>query len=457
LVVFFQQGLKSHLIKDAWALAIETLSWVELQRLGERLALVKAAQQLQVKDPKIVGLAHKLVFETLRRLNAIDSAIKLALAPSSLSDFNLGVQSFLRLYTYEVLFEDADFNTAAAMARTGRAVLGWRQLNDVEETLGKILNAQLGAVLKGANDEECVGLRTCNPTWFVKYCFKMLGRNEALDFLESASKPVPTYVRVNTLKALETCLAKLAQEGVFVEKDPVLTHTYKVLKSRKPMARTQAFREGLIYIQDKASCLAVEVANPKAGDTVLDVCAAPGAKTTYMAQLMQNQGTIYSIDYSKRRIQAWQRELKRMGVTNATMTLADAQKPLPVNLVADLVILDPPCTSTGAFSKTPSAKWRLTKRSVFNMAEVQWNMINNCADKVKEGGCLVYSTCSVSLEENEMLIEKFLKWNPDFSLVETTPRIGLPGFRGQSECQRLYPHLHACNGFFVAKMLNEGG
>jgi len=444
------------LLKDAWTLAIETLSWVELQRLGERLALARAAKQLEIKDPKVMGLAHKLVFETLRRLNVIDSLLYIALAPHSLADFKLGVQSFLRLYTYQVMFEGANFERAATMAHMGRSVLGWRQLNSVEEALGKILSRQLTDVLKVTSDEERAALQTFNPTWFVKYCFKMMGRSEALNFLESPSEPLPTYLRLNTLKTSEEdCLRKLEEEGVAVEKEPYLKYTYRVVESQKPLTRTQGFREGLFYIQDKASCLAAEVANPQAGDTVFDVCGAPGAKTSFMAQLMKNQGLIYSIDYSRRRMKVWKQEMERMGVKNALSIVADAQKPLPLKSFADLVVLDPPCTSTGAFSKTPSAKWRLTKRSVFNMADVQWNMLNNCAEKVKEGGHLVYSTCSISLEENEVLIERFLKWHLDFKLLEAKPRIGMPGFRAQSQCQRLYPHLHKCNGFFVAKLLRE--
>jgi len=442
------------LLRDAWALAIETLSWIDLQRLGERLALAKATKQLAVQDPKAVGLAHKLVFETQRRLNVIDSIIALVLTPRSLSDYKLGLQSFLRLYTYHVFFESVDFEKAAAMAGMGRSILGWRQLNDVEEALGKILSVRLNDVLEGAIDEERVALQTYTPTWFVKYCFKMLGRSQSLGFLESASLPTPTYVRLNTLKASEeACLQKLKEEGVILDREPLLKHAYRVVEAKKPLMRTESFREGLFYVQDKASCLAVEVADPKPEDTVIDVCAAPGAKTTYMAQLMQNQGVIYSVDYSKRRMQEWKREIRRMGVENALAIYADAQKPLPTNLVADLVVLDPPCTSTGAFGKTPSAKWRLTKRSVFNMAEIQWNMVSNCAGKVRKHGRLLYSTCSVTLEENEMLIERFLKWHPEFKLVDSMPWIGLPGLRGQSECQRLYPHLHSCNGFFVAKLV----
>lgn len=444
------------MLKDAWALAIEALSWIELRRLGERLALAKAAKQLAINDPKALGLAHKLVFETQRRLNVINSAVALVLAPKSLSDFKLGVQSFLRLYAYNVLFENSGHEKAVAMASMGRSILGWRQLNDVEEALGMILNVQLAEVFKGAWDEEAVALRTYNPTWFVRYCYKILGRNQALDFLRSASLPTPAYIRLNTLRASEeACLQRLEEEGITIDKEPQLQHTYRVIETGKPLMRTQSFRDGLFYVQDKASCFAVEAADPEPGDTVLDVCAAPGAKTTYLAQLMQNKGLIYSVDYSRRRLLQWKHDVKRLSVEISTPIIADAQRSMPMNAVADLVILDPPCTSTGAFGKTPSAKWRLTKRSVFTMAEIQWNMLSNCASYVKAGGRLVYSTCSVTLEENEMLVEKFLKWHSEFRLVPITPRLGLSGFRGLDYCQRLYPNIHECNGFFVAKLVKE--
>jgi len=119
------------------------------------------------------------------------------------------------------------------------------------------------------------------------------------------------------------------------------------------------------------------------------------------------------------------------------------------------VILDPPCTSTGTFGKTPDAKWRLTKRSVLGMSKIQAEMIEQCAEHVKMGGFLVYSTCSITVEENEMIIENFLKTHPEFKPAETKPRIGLPGLRGLTKCQRLYPHIHDCNGFFVAKLMKE--
>ena len=144
-----------------------------------------------------------------------------------------------------------------------------------------------------------------------------------------------------------------------------------------------------------------------------------------------------------------------MGTENVHPIVADTRKSMPLNVSADLVILDPPCTSTGTFGKTPDAKWRLTKRSMLGMSKIQAEMIEQCAEYVKDDGFLVYSTCSITVEENEMVIENFLKLHPEFKLVESKPRIGLPGLRGLTKCQRLYPHIHECNGFFVAKLKKE--
>jgi len=185
------------------------------------------------------------------------------------------------------------------------------------------------------------------------------------------------------------------------------------------------------------------------------VCAAPGAKTTYLAQLMQNQGTIYSLDYSSRRMRTWKQENKRMGIETAEPVIADACSPLPFNTEADVAVLDPPCTSTGVFGRQPSAKWRLSPKSIERMADIQWQMINNVAEKVKHGGFLTYSTCSVTVEENEMIIERFLKWHPEFSLTPINPELGSPGLRGLTKCKRLYPHIHESNGFFIAKLRKE--
>jgi 16S rRNA (cytosine967-C5)-methyltransferase len=441
-------------------LAIETLSWMEMQKLSERLALAKTVKQLGISDVDAIRLAHGLVCETVRRRNLIDKFINDILKPRALSSFPQGVQAFLRLYVYQTRIAKSwskiDIEEAQNIAKLARSILGWRTLRKVEPFLGFLLTENLDSTLQNVSDQEKIGLLTFHPTWFVKYCFKLFGRKEAIAMLEANVRPPPTYIRVNTLKADEKeILEKLSQDRIKIEKVEDLKFTYKVLGTKQPLTRTASFQEGLFYIQDKASCFAAEVASPKPGANVLDVCAAPGAKTTFLAQLMGNRGSIYSIDYSRRRMDVWKNEITRMGVKIATPVIADACNPLPIVTQADTVVLDPPCTSTGAFARLPSAKWRLTQRSVEKMSEMQWQMLENCAEKVKPGGVLIYSTCSITVEENEMLVEKFLKVHAEFSLVEITPKIGLPGLRGMEKCRRLYPHLHECNGFFIAKLLRK--
>ena len=448
------------LLKDAWTVAIETLSWIEMQKLSERLALAKTVRQLGISNPNAVRYAYGLACETIRRKNLIDKFVNSVLKPETITEFAMGVQAFLRLYIYQTRiaknWAEINLREAESIAKLGRAILGWKTLREVEPILGFLLTRQLEPILKAASDEERIGLETFHPTWFVKYCFNLLGRSEAIVFLEASVNPPLDCIRLNTLKASEQEIwEKLAAEGVKLERIEPLKHAYKVLGAKQPLKGTTSFQEGLFYIQDKSSCFAAEVANPKPKMTVLDVCAAPGAKTTYLAQLMQNQGAICSMDYSVRRIQVWRKEVFRMGVKIAEPVIANACISLPFTLEADVVVLDPSCTSTGVFAKQPSAKWRLTPLSIERMADIQWRMINNCAGKVRSGGVLTYSTCSITIEENEMIIERFLKRHPEFALEEIYPKFGMPGLRGLDKCQRLYPHIHKSNGFFIAKLLKQ--
>ncbi len=445
------------MLKEAWTIAIETLSWMELQKLSERLALNKTVNQLGVKNTNAIRYAYGLVVETERRKNLIDKFVNNVLAPKEISEFNMGLRAFLRLYVYQTRITKSwgefDIKEAEKIAKLGRAILGWKTVRRIEPFLGFLLTRQLDSVLKKVGDEERIGLQTFHPTWFVRYCIKLMGRRKALAFLESNVNPPPNCIRVNTLKASdEAVLEKLKTESVKLEKAEPLRHVYKIVYSKHSLTDAVSFRKGQFYIQDKASCFATEATDPKPYMTVLDVCAAPGAKTTHLAQLMQNRGNIYSMDYSMRRMQSWKREVERMGAESAEPVLADACVSLPFKIKADVVILDPPCTSTGVFAKQPSAKWRLTPRSIEKMTDIQWRMIKSCAQHVKAGGVLTYSTCSITVEENEMIIERFLKEYPEFSLADIKTQMGLPGLKGLDKCRRLYPHIHESNGFFIAKL-----
>jgi 16S rRNA (cytosine967-C5)-methyltransferase len=445
------------LLREAWSIAIETLSWIETQRLSERMALNKTVKQLGIENPDAVRYAYGLVVETVRRKNLLDKFINSILSPKGLDELTIGVQAFLRLYVYQTRIRknwtEIDLKEAELVAKMGRSILGWKTLREVEPILGFLLTRQIEPILKVVSYEERIGLQTYHPTWFVKYCVDLFGRSEAIAFLEGNLNAPPTSIRINTLKGpSEEILQKIGSEGIELQKTEPLKYTYKVITARRPLTSATSFQEGLFYIQDKASCFAAEAADPTPNATVLDICAAPGAKTTYLAQLMQNQGTIYSIDYSVRRMKVWKREVSRMGLKIAEPVISDASTLSPLVIAADVVVLDPPCTGTGAFGKFPSAKWRLTPKSIGRMAEIQRRMINACSEKVKPGGVLTYSTCSITVEENELIIEQFLEEHKEYSLVKISPDLGGPGLRGLEDCRRLYPHLHESNGFFVAKL-----
>ncbi|MDR2203811.1 MAG: RsmB/NOP family class I SAM-dependent RNA methyltransferase [Nitrososphaerota archaeon] len=445
------------MLKNAWTIAIETLSWIEMHRLSEHIALAKTIKQLNETNSNAIRYAYGIVIETTRRRNLIDKFINTTIAPKKIEEFNLGIQSFLRLYVYQTRivknWDKYNLQEAQNIASIARSILGWKTLLPVEPYLGFLLTQKMQPIIETSNDEERLSLETFQPLWFVKYCINLLGPKEAVTFLNASNISPPVYIRINTLKNNpQEILQKLENEGVKLQKAEPLQNVYKILELKQTINTLESSKLGLFYIQDKASCFAAQATAPRPGNKIFDICAAPGAKTTYLAQLMTNQGSIISVDFSKRRMKTWRQEINYMNVTIAEPITANACISLPFTGEADIVILDPPCTSTGVFAKQPSAKWRLNQNSIENMAKIQQQMITNCAQKVVTGGYITYSTCSITIEENEMVIERFLKDHPNFQLVEIEPKLGSSGLRGLTKCRRLYPHLHECNGFFIAKL-----
>lgn len=446
--------------KDAWKIAIETISLIEMQKISEQMALAKTVDQMVIKDSNAIRFAYGLIIETIRRKNLIDEVINNILYPNTIEQFNFRLQSFLRLYVYQNRvannWSKINLKQAEKIANLGRSIFGWKAFRKIENILGFLLTQEVSSVLNELNELDQIALKTFHPKWFVRYCIDLLGKTQGINFLKSNIDSPPDYIRINTIKGSEKeILERLSVDGVELKKVRKLRYAYEVIKTEKPLSKIGSFHEGLFFIQDKASCFAAEIADPKPGNIVLDVCSAPGTKTSYLAQLMKNQGKIYSIDYSKRRNEAWKSTIKKMGVNIAKPILADMRISIPLLISADVIILDPPCTSTGVFSKQPSAKWRLSPQSIKKMAEIQFMMINNCADKIRANGSIIYSTCSITIEENEEIVEKFLKQHSDFVLSEIEPEIGLPGLKGLVECQRFYPNLHRCNGFFIAKIMKK--
>jgi len=434
-----------------WTLVIESLSWIELERLNEDAAIRKTVRQLRINDKALVDEAKKLVVETVRRQNALDFMIGEAMAPESMSELKIGLRSFLRLYTYLVHYAGESLARAYELVDSTVELLGKRGFREVE-TLPDIIPS-ITIPFNSISDTQRLAYTYFHPSWWVAHLYNEFGAETTEKLLRHVD--YPNYLRLNTLKDTSYTLDHLYTKGFQLVAEPGLTNTYRLLDS-EGLTDTPEYRDGQIIMQDKASILVGEVAHPEPGDVVLDVCAAPGVKTSHLAQFMQNTGRILSVDYNPRRLKNWEHLMGLLGVTNAEPVNADASKSgaLP-KVEADVVVVDPPCTGTGLFHKAPSSKWRLTPHSVDTMSRLQKRILWNSAQHLKAGGTLVYSTCSITVEENEEVVQSLLDGCSDMRLVEPSLRIGIAGLRGMDEAQRLYPYKHASDGFFIAKLVKD--
>jgi len=290
--------------------------------------------------------------------------------------------------------------------------------------------------------------------------------NEAIEFLESNSAPRVVTIRTNTLKTKRRDLAKsLIQRGVNL--DPLAEWTkvgLKIYDSQVPIGATPEYLAGHYMLQSGSSFLPVLALSPQENEKILDMAASPGGKTTYIAQLMKNTGLLVANDIKKERMKSLYFNIHRLGIKNAIITNYDGRALPEVFNTFDRVLLDAPCSGLGVISKDQSIKLNRSYKDILQTTRIQKELllaaIDCCSSKSKTGGIIVYSTCSISVEENEWVVEYALQ-NRYVKLVETNVEVGEEGFTSFRErrfhpsmklTKRIYPHLHNMDGFFVAKL-----
>ena len=417
--------------------------------MGERAALLKAADEVKVTDSSELRQAHRVVMETTRFQNKLDYLITQVIPEGELSETPHGIRSLLRIIAYSRYVARVREREIEKMMHWARQVIGWKELRPYEESIARLAMGNVDTQTTGLAETERVAVETCHPDWYVDRLIHVFGRSLALQILKRDLHALPTYARVNTLKAgNESELTDVLQAS----KVEGLDGTFRL--SGNPAARTKLMSTGQLVVQDLASIVAGLVASPRPGQRVLDVCASPGNKTTHLAAQMRNEGEIFSIELSTSRTPQWRVEVARTGCSIAQLIRADARH-LPVDGEFDVALIDPPCSNTGVFARNPAAKWEMTRGKVRELALRQGAILQASSEHVKRKGTLVYCTCSILPEENELLLETFLKKNPEFRIVRQKPFMGSPGLRGFDDCQRFYPQLHDCNGYFIAKMQRD--
>ncbi len=422
-------------------IAAKVLSVVEGEGVSIKTAISRIARGY---DYKIRGSIHAYTFETMKRLNTIDHYIKSVV--SNFAGIDPFIRNLLRIAVYEMKYKGVH----PALATDSAVRIARKRRKKFTALVNAVLRRIENLKLPDVDDEiKLLSLKFFHPEWFVEYIVELLGREEAVRLMEANLRTHPTYVRVNELKSsIEGVIRYLESSGV--ELSPTfLPEVFKVEKYERHPASLEWHSEGKYVIQDLASCFVSHVLNPSPDDRIVDLAAAPGMKTSHLAMLMGNEGKIIAIDNSPERVRRMKSKMKLLGVENTEVRLGDG---CTFRFEADKTLVDAPCSSTGSYAIHPNVKWSFDPVKFRGTVAVQKKMLKNAISNSTE---VVYSTCSILFEENEMNIKNFqiLNLNSPFSF-------GIEEFRGErfdewKKVVRSYPHLHDCNGFFIAKLSGE--
>ncbi|MFX1593816.1 MAG: RsmB/NOP family class I SAM-dependent RNA methyltransferase [Promethearchaeota archaeon] len=301
----------------------------------------------------------------------------------------------------------------------------------------------------------------------IKRYIQFLGIDHTIKMLKANELPLLPSIRVNTLKISALKLKKrLEQKDFVLEPIKWVPYGFKVTNQSYNLGSTHEFLQGFYYIQSIASMLPSIILNPKSSDKIIDMCAAPGGKATHLAQLMNNKGTLVLIEKNKNRIPALKINLRRLGIINSLILNIDAIKLPELNLKADKILLDAPCTGEGLIRQDKNRKKSKKLKDIERMSSIQKKLLSAGLKILKPKGELLYSTCSIGPEENELVINDVLDKDPNFVISEINKSYGVNGFtqvygktlrEDLKFSQRLYPHIHDTIGFFLCLIRRKNG
>ena len=353
------------------------------------------------------------------------------------------LQNLLRLGLYQIFWLDRIPNHAAVHETVKLA----RQAGF--NTQAGFVNAILRSYLRelDATRQLLADLRHkqphlgySHPEWLVARWQKWWGPERTVQLMEWNNTPPKTYARVNTLKADPgKLLTQWREEGVeydFIRRDWFEENLVFELKSHPPLNRLASFQQGGFYVQDPSTLLAVRELEPQPGESVLDLCAAPGGKLTYIAQLMGNTGRLVAHEATPERLRLVEENCARLGVTGVQTVLPSTLNPQPSTLF-DRILIDAPCSNTGVMRRRVDLRWRIRPSEIQRLRATQLDLLRQAAALLKPGGTLVYSTCSLEPEENGEVMDEFLRVHPEFELERT---------------RELLPFADSVDGSYVARL-----
>ena len=442
--------------KNVRQVASEILHKVESQTAYADLLLDHHLRSADLNDADR-ALLTELTYGTLRWRGKIDSQL-VPFFNRSLAETDSFIRNLLRVTLYQLLFLDkipayAAVNEAVEIAKATQP----RSAAFVNGVLRSFLR-QLKKGGKASGIQSSAGNLAdeySHPQWLVDRWREYFGDEQAKALMLASNQRTPLVVRVNLGKtSREKLLASWHEQDIAAEPTAVSPQAIR-LPTGVSIERLPGFAEGLFQVQSEASQLVSYLIGPASGDLILDACAAPGGKATHLAELIGDQGNIIAIDTSARGVERINQNAQRLGLGAIQTKCANASKTLPAKLAGpyDRILVDAPCSGLGTLRSHPEIKWQRDNSDIARLCALQARILQSVTQHLKIGGVLVYSTCTLTVDENERVVEEFLRDNSRFELVDAArylPESARHMVHGKYF--QALPQRDDTDGFFAARM-----
>ncbi len=441
--------------KGAREIALDVLNRVEEHKSYSNLELKHVLDRTPLNAPD-AGLVTELVYGTIQRRGTIDFILDQFVRGKKLQPW---VRNLLRLSLYQIRFLDRIPERAAVHEAVEIAKRKGHQgiASMVNGVLRNVLRQpDVWEKLPGGDAAKKLSVAESHPEWLVRKWMSAYGEETTRAICQSNNRAPHTSVRVNLLKtSKESLLTELKQE--FPDVRPSELSPSGIIVAGGHAAGTRLFRDGYFTVQDESSMLVAPALGVQPGMKVLDACAAPGGKTTHIAELMQNRGRIVASDVHPHKRDLIAQTANRLGIDIIEPIVSDALDLPEKNLgVFDRILLDAPCTGFGVIRRKPDLKWNKTPEDVKEIAALQLRLLERVASLLAPDGRLVYSTCTIEREENEQLVRRFVADHPEYeldtSLADDLPSAVTAVADSSSGFVQILPHHFDSDGFFIARI-----
>lgn len=436
---------------NARRLAFKTLYDIERNKNYSNISINKNFKDIDISDQE-KGLATELIYGVIENKYYLNYIID-KLSKIKSKKMSTYVKISLWLGIYQILFLDSIKDHAAVNESVAL-------IKKYDKKSSGFVNAILRNVIRNKENimeidkkdiVEYLSIKYSYNQWLIRKWIEEFGQEFTEDLLEANSEKPNLYIRANTLKInRDELINKLREQGIDCSKVNGIDEAIMV-KNLKNIENNKLFKEGYFTVQDISSMLVGKVANPKEEKLVLDVCSAPGGKTTHLGTIMKNTGQVISRDIFDHKLKLINNTVKRLGLKNIKVENFDALN-IDENSINkfDYVICDVPCSGMGIIKRKPEIKFK-KEEEIKDLPIIQKKILNNASKYVKLGGNLIYSTCTIHDEENINIVKEFLNINDNFELVPID-EVNVDLDNQDKGYIKIYPNIHGMDGFFIAKL-----